>query len=80
VSGSNLGDVIALSDPESLVVLRQELEEALAAIEIRERVLAETMQPRTLAEIEELERRLTDALEELQARKVTFEEKEPTQD
>jgi hypothetical protein len=80
VSGSNLGDVIALSDPESLVVLRQELEEALAAIEIRERVLAETMQPQTLDEIEELERRLTDALEELQARKVTFEEKEPTQD
>jgi hypothetical protein len=63
-----------------LVLLRQELEEALAAVEIRERVLAEAMQPRTLADVEELERKLTDALQELQARKAKLKENEPEQD
>jgi hypothetical protein len=63
-----------------LAVLKQQLQQALAEIDLRERVLAEAMQPQTLAEVEELERKLTDALQDLQTRKAELEEQPPTQE
>jgi hypothetical protein len=69
-----------VSDPAALAELRQQLQQALAEIDLRERALAEAMKPQTLAEVEELERKLTDALEDLQARKAELGERPPTEE
>jgi hypothetical protein len=42
--------------------------------------MAETMQPQTLAEVEELERKLTEALQDLQTRKAELREREGRRD
>jgi hypothetical protein len=55
--------------PEGLAALKQQLQQALAQVEEQERALEASYRPQTLAEAEELEARLREALEELQQHK-----------
>ena len=50
---------------QDLATLKQQLQQALAQVEEQERALTESYRPRTLAEAEELEARLREALAEL---------------
>lgn len=60
------GDVI---QPQDLTALKQQLRQALENIEQQERIMEEQAQPQTMEEIDQLENRLNQALEELQARR-----------
>jgi hypothetical protein len=62
-----------LEQPElDLGVLRQQLQAQLAQVDELEKAQAEASRPQTLAEAEDLERKLKGALEELQAQKRTL--------
>lgn len=54
---------------EGLSALKQQLQDALAQVEEQERTLAAAQLPQTLAEAEDLETKLREALEELQQHK-----------
>jgi len=56
-------------NPEALATLKAQLREALRAVESAEQVLAERMSPQSVEEVEALEKKLQDALEELRTRK-----------
>jgi hypothetical protein len=58
-----------------LLAIKAELNAALATVDKRIAELEETMKPHTLAEIEELQTRLKEALEELDKRKEEFDKK-----
>ncbi len=58
---------------EGLGILKQQLRQAIEEVEIRERVLEETLKPKTLGEVEQLEQLLTEALAELRIRKVELQ-------
>jgi hypothetical protein len=53
----------------SLAALKAELQRELAAVEAQEEALAARMQPQTVEEVDALEQKLTEALDELKARK-----------
>jgi hypothetical protein len=53
------------ANPAQLAVLKQQLREALAAVEAREQVVYEAMRPTSVTEIEILQSHLEAALEEL---------------
>ncbi|MBB5220353.1 hypothetical protein HNP73_000274 [Amaricoccus macauensis] len=55
--------------PEALAALKLQLREALREVDRAEQVVAEQMKPHSVEEVEELEKKLRDALEELSARK-----------
>ena len=55
--------------PPDLALLKERLKIALAEVEARERVVEESLRPKTLADVELLEQKLTAALEELRATK-----------
>jgi hypothetical protein len=57
------------SNPEALAALKAQLREALRTVESAEQQLAERMSPQTVEEVDALEKKLQDALEELRARK-----------
>ena len=57
-------------DPILLSELKAQLKRQLAQIEAAELRVGEQMQPQTLAEAEMLERKMTDAMESLRARKI----------
>jgi hypothetical protein len=57
-----------VSNPAALALLKQQLQETLAAVEARERVVHEAMQPRSATEVEILRVHLEAALEELRGR------------
>jgi hypothetical protein len=59
------GDV----DPQALAALKAQLREALRVVESAEQQLAERMSPQSVEEVEALEKKLQDALEELRTRK-----------
>jgi hypothetical protein len=57
-----------VSNPGQLALLKQQLREALAAVEAREKVVLESLKPQSSAEVELLQAHLTAALEELKQR------------
>jgi hypothetical protein len=56
-------------NPQELAALKAQLRESLRAVESAEQLLAEQMSPQSVGEVEALEKKLQDALEELRARK-----------
>ena len=60
--------------PEDLMVLKNQLQQALAQVEAQERVQNEMMRPQTLEEATALEEKLEEALEEVQERKEELQE------
>ena len=56
-------------DPQALAALKAQLREALRAVENAEQQLAERMSSQSVEEVEALEKKLQDGLEELRARK-----------
>ncbi|HKP51734.1 MAG TPA: hypothetical protein VJ183_03685 [Chloroflexia bacterium] len=56
-----------------MTLLKEQLKQALANVEERERVQQGGQPPSTMAEVEELEQKLTDALEELRAQKAQMQ-------
>ncbi|MEX3972037.1 hypothetical protein [Paraburkholderia caribensis] len=60
--------VINPASPQALAALKNQLREVLAAVEAKEKVLHESMQPQTVHEAEVLQGYLTAALEELKER------------
>jgi hypothetical protein len=56
-------------NPQALAALKAQLREALRAVDSAEQLLAERMSPQSVEEVEALEKKLQDALEELRARK-----------
>lgn len=57
------------ADPEGLAILKEQLKRTLTQVEIQERVIEESLKPQTIEEVEQLEKKLTEALSELRARK-----------
>jgi hypothetical protein len=57
--------VISPATPAGLAALKQQLREALASVEAREKVVHESMRPTSAAEISILQTHLTAALEDL---------------
>ena len=62
----------AAAGPEGLAALKQQLQQALAQVEEQEKAWAASRLPQTLAEAEDLEAKLREALEELQRHKETL--------
>jgi hypothetical protein len=54
-----------VGDPAEFDVLRQELQEALKQVEVQQRIMQETMGPKSDAEFDEAERALKAQLDEL---------------
>ena len=57
------------SNAGNLAILKDQLKQALAEVERQEKIMAEIESPQTLEEIEALEQKLKEALEEVKARK-----------
>jgi hypothetical protein len=62
---------------EDLAALKAQLKQALSEVERAEQVLADSMRPRTINEIEALEDKLEDALSELKRHKEQLQERGP---
>lgn len=62
-------------DATELPALRVRLEEALARVEVQQRVMDEVMAPRDLSEVSELEDRLQEALERVRTMRGAMEER-----
>lgn len=58
---------------EDLTLLKQQLKQSLSQVEAQERAVAESLRPQTLDEVQQLEEKLTGALEELGARRAEIE-------
>jgi hypothetical protein len=54
---------------EDINVLKQQLRQQLEAVETYERVASEASRPQTLEQLDDVEKRLTGALEEVKARR-----------
>lgn len=61
---------------EQLAAMKAQLREAIAQIENQEKVVDELAQPQSIAEIEELQAKLKDALNELEHRKSELKKKQ----
>lgn len=70
ISAKDFDDLIY---PPDLAILKERLKIALAELEARERVVEESLRPKSLADVELLEQKLTAALEELRATKVRLQ-------
>ena len=69
-----VSQVVTLPDPiglaaQQLAALKAQLQQALSRVEAQERAIEEQMRPQTLGDVEILEQKLVEALEELRARK-----------
>lgn len=60
----------------TLAALREQLHEALQAIEQRQREIETQLRPKTLADVENLERKITESLEDLRSLKAELLAKE----
>jgi hypothetical protein len=63
--------------PEHLSQLKEELRATLEQVEAEEQRLKERMQPQTLDDVNQLEQKLTDALDELRRRREELEKQAP---
>ena len=65
---------IVEGDPAAgLAALKEQLKQAVTNVETQEAALNESLLPQTVAEAEDLEKRLTAALEEVKARKAQLQ-------
>jgi hypothetical protein len=64
--GGHLGDDVINPDPTRLAALKQQLQAALSSVESREKVVLDSLRPKSVAEIEFLRGQLTAALEDLE--------------
>lgn len=62
---------------QELGILKEQLKQSLVQVEAQERAFAESLQPQTLDELQQLEDKLTGALEELRARRGEIERNTP---
>ena len=62
---------------DELAVLKAHLEATLSRVEARERLVEESLRPQNLDEVQQLEERLTGALEDLRARRTEIERTTP---
>ena len=56
-------------NPQNLAELKSQLRQSLAQVEAQEKVMKENMKPQTVEEVDMLEQKLTEALEELRQHK-----------
>jgi 16S rRNA G1207 methylase RsmC len=63
----NQGGMVA--NPQNLAELKAQLRQSLAQVEAQEQVMAESMKPQTVEEVDMLEQKLTEALHELRHHK-----------
>jgi hypothetical protein len=68
-SAKDFGDIV---NPADLALLKERLKIALAEVEARERVIEESLRPKTLADVELLEQKLSAALEEVRTQKAAL--------
>jgi len=69
-------DVLGAGDRlAALATLKQQLRDQLADVEALEKAAQERVRPQTLSEIDDLIKKVKDALEELEKRKKELEEK-----
>jgi hypothetical protein len=64
----------------NLAALKAQLKQQLAAIEEREKATNESMKPQTVAEVDDLQKKLQGAMEELKARRTELEQAEKNKD
>jgi hypothetical protein len=62
---------------QDLAILKAELKATLSQVEVQERAFGESLRPQTLDEVQQLEEKLTGALEELRARRTEIERATP---
>ena len=62
-------------NPQQFGSLKEQLKFALEAAEAQEKAAAESLKPQTVADVEMLEKKLTEALDELRARKAELQKK-----
>jgi hypothetical protein len=62
---------------QQLATLRQQLEQSLAQVAANQRALEQQMQPQNLTDLEMLEQKLADAIEEVRARKANLQGQAP---
>jgi hypothetical protein len=70
--GADMGQYL-----DDLAVLKAELTATLSRVEARERVVKESLRPQSLDEVQQLEEKLTGALEELRERRTEIERTKP---
>jgi hypothetical protein len=64
----------------NLAVLKAQLKQHLAAIEEHEKATNESLKPQTVAEVDDLQKKLQAAMEELKARRTELEQAEKSKD
>jgi hypothetical protein len=69
LSAKDFGDIV---NPPELALLKERLKIALAEVEARERVVEESLRPKTLEDFELLEQKLNAALEDIRAQKAAL--------
>ncbi len=60
----------------TLAELKAQLKQQLAAVEEQEKATAESLKPQTVAEVDDLQAKLQEAMEELKARRAELEKQE----
>jgi hypothetical protein len=63
-------------DPQTLAALKAQLQQALSEVERQEKDAQERMRPQTVAEVDELQKKLQSGLDELKKRRAELEQKE----
>ena len=76
------GRTHVVNDPvasmQQLNALRQQLEQSLTGVAANQRALEQQMQPQSLTDLEMLEQKLMDALEEVRANKANLQRQAPS--
>lgn len=70
--GADIGQYL-----DDLAILKAELTATLSRVEARERVVEESLRPQSLDEVQQLEEKLTEALDELRERRTEIEQAAP---
>jgi hypothetical protein len=55
--------------------LKEQLKQALAQVEVQERAMDESLKPQSIDEVDQLEQKLTEALNELRTRRQELQQK-----
>lgn len=74
--GPSIRQDVSRMDQSTLAILRQQLQEALNAVEQRQQEIDTHLRPKTLADVELLEQKIAASLEDLQALKAEMVAKE----
>jgi hypothetical protein len=71
---THLPNIMAPIGSQNLAAVKAQLQEALRNVEIQQQAAEASLQPQSLAEVEMLEQKLTEALNELKARKTVLQQ------